>query len=144
MLLVFNGSATINKTDFFSVFESNSLDEIEVQILVLEKEKSSNEKNAFLGALLMKKARFMKTPKDKIDVFKKGKVLLEDAIKKDPENTTYRFLRLAIQENCPKILKYNSQIQADAKIVKLNLSKLDATTKKYIHRYAENSSALIL
>ena len=144
LLIAFNSAAVIDKAKFYSVFESNSLQKVEAQISLLQKGKASINKDAFLGAMMMKKAQFMKKPKDKIAIFKEGKTLLEKAIVKRPSNTIYRFLRLAIQENCPKILKYNSHIQSDAKIVKLNYATLDAISKKYIKRYAEKSKALIL
>ncbi|HIP31561.1 MAG TPA: hypothetical protein EYG86_02240 [Crocinitomicaceae bacterium] len=135
LLITLGSSATINKSTYFSVFESHSISRIEAQIVSIKKEKASTDKDAFLGAMIMKKAQFMKTPKEKIAVFKEGKMLLENAIRKRPGKTTYRFLRLAIQENCPKILKYNTKIEEDKKNVMQNLSSLDNATKTAVVSY---------
>ena len=58
-------------------------------------------KNAFLGAMIMKKAGLGGNPASKLKLFKQGHKLLEGAIAKDPENAEFRFLRLMIQENAP-------------------------------------------
>ncbi len=144
LLIAFKSMGAINRERFYFVFESNSLDEINKEIQLLTKEKSSPQKDAFLGAMIMKKAQFLKTPKDKISVFKKGKNLLESAIKSRPKNVEFRFLRLAIQENCPKILKYNTNIDEDSKLIISQYSSMHHITKKHVKKYALHSQQLNL
>ena len=52
-------------------------------------------------------------PYTKFKYFVKGKESLEQAIKKDPMNIEYRFLRLSVQLNTPDFLGYNSNISED-------------------------------
>ena len=144
MFLVFNSNAAIDKTKYYTSLESNSLEKIESQIISLKKEKASQDKNAYLGAMIMKKSHHMRTPKEKIALFKEGKLMLERAIKKYPNNPVYRFLRLVIQENCPKFLKYNSQIQSDVKFIKLKFHSMDTITMKFVKSYSKTSKGLIL
>ena len=49
---------SIDKLNFYKVFESNSESLIDLEIQKLRKLNSSNTKDAYLGALLMKKAKF--------------------------------------------------------------------------------------
>lgn len=52
-------------------------------------------------------------PYTKFKYFSKGKESLEEAIKKDPYNIEYRFLRLCVQLNTPSFLGYSSNIKED-------------------------------
>lgn len=52
-------------------------------------------------------------PYTKFNYFLKGKESLEDAIRKDPSNIEYRFLRLSVQLNTPSFLGYASNIMED-------------------------------
>tara|TARA_R110002072_G_scaffold302060_2_gene483583 strand:- start:7905 stop:8390 length:486 start_codon:yes stop_codon:yes gene_type:complete len=144
LLIAFNSFAVIDKAKYFTIFKVNSLPDIEAEINFLKKEKQSQAKDAFLGAMIMKKAQFMKTPKDKLSLFKEGKILLENAIAKEPKNIIYRFLRFVIQENCPKILKYNTQIRTDSNIIRQNYKSLDKITKEFVRDYAKKSEVLNL
>ena len=144
LFITFSSYADIDKTKYYSVFESNSLVEIEAEIIVLKKQKTSVNNSAFLGAMIMKKSQFMKTTKEKIATFKKGKMLLEEAIRQHPKNSIYRFLRLAIQENCPRILKYKAHIQSDSQFINMNYNSMDSITKKFVKNYSTTSKALTL
>jgi hypothetical protein len=92
----------------------------------------------------MKKSGFEKTPKEKLELFKQGKTLLEKEISSNAKNTEYRFLRLIIQENAPAILKYQSNIVEDAKWIKANYSSLATDVKNSIVSYAKTSKNLDL
>ena len=144
LLISLQSMGAVNRDRFYRVFETKSIAKVNEEITALDKESPSVFKDAFLGAMLMKKAQFLKTPKEKINVFKKGKMLLESAIKKQPNNAEFRFLRLAIQENCPKILKYNSNINDDAHYIQVNYNRLNSIAKKHIKKYALHSQALNL
>ena len=62
----------------------------------------------------------------------------------DIKNIIYRFLRFVIQENCPKILKYNTQIRTDSNIIRQNYKSLDKITKEFVRDYAKKSEVLNL
>ena len=68
---------------------------------------------AYKGALLTVKAKFSGPIKDKKKYFKEGVALLEHAISREPENIEIRCLRMGVQENSPKILKYKGNIDED-------------------------------
>ncbi|MBB77563.1 MAG: hypothetical protein CL844_01015 [Crocinitomicaceae bacterium] len=133
---------SIDKLNFYKVFESNSESLINIEIQKLRKLNSSNTKDAYLGALLMKKAKFQKNIKEKIEIFKQGKSLLEKAIQTNPKKIEYRFLRLVIQENCPKILKYNSEIIEDSETIHNSYQELEFSIKKVVKKYAQKSKNL--
>lgn len=134
---------TFSKADFYSVIEGDNENSITNYISKLENA-SNLEQKAYKGALLMKKASFQKTPKDKLTIFKEGRMLLEGSISSDPKNTEYRFLRLIIQENAPKILKYNTNISEDSEWVKKYYSSLNSEVKNAVISYSKNSTSLNL
>ncbi len=114
------------------------------QQLKLLSNSSIKEKDAFEGALLMKKAELVKEKKEKLELFKAGKSKLEAAILKDAKNCEFRFLRLIIQEHAPKILKYQNNINEDAKFIKNNFSSNPEHLKKLIQEYSKSSLNLKL
>ena len=133
---------SIDKLNFYKVFESNSESLINLEIKKLRKLNPSNTKDAYLGALLMKKSKFQKNIKEKIEIFKQGKSLLEKAIQRNPKKIEYQFLRLVIQENCPKILKYNSEIKEDVETIYNSYHNLELSIKKVVKKYAQKSKNL--
>ena len=90
----------------------------------------------------MKAAQFQKTAKDKMSLFNAGKKILESEIKSNDSNVEYRFLRLLIQENAPKQLKYDGNIEEDALSIVAGYSKLKESTKTAIESYAKKSASL--
>lgn len=75
-------------------------------------------------------------PYSKFSYFNEGKKMLESAINETPENTELRYLRLAIQNNVPGFLGYNSKVNEDKNLLIQNLSKLnDSDLKMRIGRY---------
>jgi hypothetical protein len=145
LILVFLGlslSPQLDRLSFYKAFESDSQSQMDKALNALKAERPSHTRDAYTGALTMKKAQFMSTPKEKALVFKDGRDMLEAMIKKDPSNTEYRFLRLAIQENVPKILKYSGQIEEDKKHIIKHYKSLDATLRKIIREYAAQSTHL--
>ena len=93
-----------DKTAFYSAMATNDVNSINSQLNIV-KTSSINEKEAYEGALLMKKAGLVTSPKEKLSLFKAGRLKLEAAIKKDKENAEFSFLRLIIQEHAPKIVE---------------------------------------
>lgn len=133
-----------SKADFFKTMESGD----QSGIIALEKKIAesavNNDQKAYYGTILMKSSEFQKSAGDKLKKFKEGKVLLEDIIHNNPNNAEYRFLRLMIQENAPKILKYNTNIKDDAAFIRENINKVPGEIKSAITNYAGISANLKL
>ena len=72
---------------------------------------------AYKGAAIALLARNEKRIKDKKDLFVEGISYVEYAIEKAPNNIEVRFIRLGIQENTPKILKYKGDIEEDKQFI---------------------------
>ncbi|MCF0056964.1 hypothetical protein [Dyadobacter sp. CY356] len=135
-------SKEVDKSNFYKAFSARNEQEIDGMISLLEKEKSSSANLAYQGALYMKKADFVKGANNKIKTFKKGAGILEDEIAKKPSNAEFRFLRLAIQEHAPKILKYNKNQSEDKKVIAEGYKNLDPELKKIIKNYAASSAVI--
>ena len=90
----------------------------------------------------MKKAGLMKKPKDKLKSFKQGRIKLETALMADNDNTEFHFLRLAIEEHAPKIVKYHVDIEKDKALVIKNFKNLSPAVQHAILDYCENSKVL--
>ncbi len=68
---------------------------------------------AYHGAYHMLWAKYLSAPLSKLNSFKKGKELMDSALKKRYGDSEIHFLRLTIQQHAPGILKYNKNIQED-------------------------------
>ena len=112
-----------DKVAYYHILKSGSTAEINNEILLIDASSLDN-KDAFAGALLMKKAGLLKVPKEKLANFKKGRIKLETVLKNDSSNVEYHFLRLIIQEHAPKVVKYSSDLNADAEYIKTNFKNL--------------------
>ena len=96
---------------------------------------------AYKGASIAMKGRFEKGVKQKSIVFKNGVLLVEDALKNEPNNIEIRFIRLTIQQNSPKILKYKSHITEDKDFILSHYEKIESNKlKNYIRDYILNSN----
>ena len=94
---------------------------------------------AYKGASIALKSKFTSGIKQKKEGFIAGITILESVIKGNPNNTEARLIRLSIQENTPKLLKYKENIEADKKQILLLFSKQSADLKEYIKKYAAQS-----
>ena len=92
----------------------------------------------------MKRAGIGGNPISKLKLFKKGHKLLEAAIKEDPNNTEFRFLRLMIQENAPGILGYNVNEEKDSEFIRKEYKSLPEDLQKTISDYNRTSKVLKL
>lgn len=127
---------------FYEALSGKSENALDKVITDLGEEGASGKVQAYKGALLMKKAEFMKGAGNKLKIFKKGASMLEDEIKQKPGNVEFRFIRLVIQEHAPKILKYNTQIKEDKRMVVDGYKSLDASLKKVINNYSNSSTVI--
>lgn len=94
---------------------------------------------AYKGASIALKAKHTSGLKQKKEGFIKGVTILEAVIKSNPNNVEARLIRLSIQENTPKLLKYKANIDADKKQILLLFSKQTADLKEFIKKYANQS-----
>ena len=74
-----------DRSAFYSVMAANNLDAVNTQLSII-KTSSINEKDAYEGALLMKKAGMVTKAKEKLSLFKAGRLKLEASIKKERAN----------------------------------------------------------
>lgn len=131
----------INKSAFYSAMASSKAALMDAQLSAL-KNASGTDKEAFEGAMLMRKAGTLTIPAKKLALFKEGYRKLETAISKNPQNVEYRFLRLMVQENAPRSLGYHKAISQDSKFIMENFKNLPANTQNSIAGYSKNSKAL--
>src|SRR5664279_4069318 len=123
-----------NRPAFYKAMESDNKILVDAQISELNSA-SSTTKNAFLGAMTMRRAGIGGNPISKLKLFKKGHKLLEAAIKEDPNNTEFRFLRLMIQENAPGILGYKVDEDKDSEFIRKSYKSLPVDLQKTIVDY---------
>ena len=131
----------IDKAIFYQVMETNDSLKINQQI-DLTQNSSIKEKQAYEGALLLKKAGVVQNKRNKLNTFKLGKHKLEGALAKDSSNTEYHFLRLMIQENAPKILGYHANLEKDNIYIRKNYKTLSTVLQQAILGYSKQSKTL--
>jgi len=145
LLLLIAGIAyagnSFDKPGFYNAMASDNMAVIDAQLNSL-KTASMSEKEAYEGALLMKKAGLVSKTKDKMSFFKAGRTKLENAIKKDGANVEFRFLRLILQENAPKIVNYRDAIEADAALVRAQYKTQPPVVQQAIIDYSKKSKVL--
>ena len=130
-----------DKSAFYSAMASNNLEEINLQLNNV-KGASIIEKEAYEGALLMKKAGLVTKAKEKLSLFKAGRLKLEASIKKDNGNAEFNFLRLIIQEHAPKAVNYRKDIENDVSIIRSNFKTLPQVVQLAISDYSKKSKVL--
>ncbi len=95
---------------------------------------------AYKAAGLTLKAKHAKKISNKKKYFKEGAALLEYIIAENPKDIELRVIRLSIQENSPKILKYRANKSEDAAYIYKHLKKVSSKAKKvYIKAYVLQS-----
>lgn len=129
------------KAEFYSIMKSGDITAVDNEMAALDNA-PAKEKDGYTGALLMKKAGLMKKPKDRLKFFKEGRIKLETALVADNENTEFHFLRLAIEEHAPKIVKYHADIERDKALVIKNFKNLSQAVQHAILDYCSNSKVL--
>lgn len=135
--------AGFDKSAFYDVMASDNLDKINAQLNVI-KEITISEKGAYEGALLMKKAGLITKAKDKLSLFKSGRLKLETSLKKDNKNIEFYFLRLIIQEHAPKIVNYRTELENDSLLIRTNYKTLPQVVQQAIIEYSRKSKVLKL
>lgn len=103
---------------------------------------NNNTINAYKGASSALQARYAGDRKAKKELFVSGAKEIEAAIAKEPKNIELRYIRLIIQENTPKILKYKSNLTEDKQMIMTNFDQQSKEVKEAIKRYATKKSTL--
>ena len=127
--------------EVYAALQYDDTSKINLQLAALEKS-SLKEKDAYTGALTMRKSGEVKGGLDKLSMFKKGRKLLEGSIKADTLNAEYRFLRLLIQENVPDFLNYHAKKEEDAGLIRSSFKKLSPQLQEAIRNYSRKSKVL--
>lgn len=130
-----------DKSTFYTIMASGDLDAVNGELALLATS-SSPEKEAYEGALLMRKAGLLARPAEKLRSFKAGRIQLESALLKDNANGEYHFLRLIIQEHAPGIVHYSKDLEEDNHIVHQTFKKLTPSVQKAIIDYSKKSKTL--
>lgn len=139
--LALAGQVAFDRSAFYAAMASSKLDVINEQLAVI-KGSTIAEKEAYEGALLMKKSGLVEKAKEKLSLFKSGRAKLESSISRDKQNTEFRFLRLIIQEHAPKIVNYRSELETDSKQIRTNFKTLPDVVQQAIMDYSKKSTVL--
>lgn len=114
----------------------NSMEETELQMKLLEKEKDPVSK-AYYAAMLFMKAKYVKFPMSKYNYFKKGKVALDQLIQENKSNIEMRYLRFVFQNELPNFLNYHNNIEEDFSVIVKGMEKSDLN-KEFKHKILKN------
>lgn len=142
-ILGFSQKSGFDRSAFYHAMASDNLAEINKQLIMI-KDATFNERDAFEGALLMKKAGLMRKAKEKLNLFKSGRIKLEASIKKENTNTEFYFLRLIIQEHAPKLVNYRNELEKDCLHVRTRYKTLSPVVQQAIVDYNKKSKVLKL
>ena len=133
--------AAFNKAVFYKVMQNGDEDMVDKMLTLIQSTPGIN-KQAYSGALLMKKAGLVKGPANKLSAFKEGHSKLEEAIEKENSNAEWHLLRLIIQEHAPRLLNYHGDINNDAAIVHNAYKKLSPEVQSAVMDYRKHSDTL--
>jgi len=96
----------------------------------------------YKAAAITLQAKQQKGAKQKKAKFKEGVDLLEKIITAHPNEIELRLIRLSIQENAPKLLKYRDEISADKQFISTHFSSQKSKAlKDHIRGYVLQSEA---
>jgi hypothetical protein len=95
---------------------------------------------AYKGASTVLNARYSKILLDKKKMFIEGVSYIEHAIDKVPDEVELRFIRISIQENTPKFLKYKDNIEEDKQLILTQFNSINSSSlKNHIQDYILHS-----
>ncbi|MEO6844310.1 MAG: hypothetical protein ABI184_03995 [Ginsengibacter sp.] len=128
-----------------SLYEKSLKSEDDCQKLIdmLEPYKKDPLCLGYIGCATMLMAKHTFSPFSKLSYFKKGKIMLEDAIKADDKNFELRFLRFTAQTNMPSFLGYHDSIEKDKKFILNSFSQIkDVSLEDYVMPALQKSKDL--
>jgi len=138
-------TADVNIAEVRQLYKQADLSE-QNAVVLLEKLESISKTDdkvlvAYKGAVTSMSAKYEKGAKLKKGVFKNGVSLVEYAVSSDSENIEIRFVRLSVQQNSPKFLNYNKEIEEDKKYILNNINQISSIElKSYIKDYILHSN----
>ncbi len=130
-----------DKETFYLAMASGNMERVNEELEIV-RAASFTEKDAFEGALLMRKSGLLKKPEEKLKAFKAGRIKFDTALRDDQNNTEYRFLRLTIQEHAPRVVKYYKEQEKDSQFIQKNYKNLAPAVQKAILDYSKTSKVL--
>jgi hypothetical protein len=130
-----------DKAAFYSALASGRLETVNAE-LTLVTASTLAEKEAYEGALLMRKAGLLSRPREKLSTFRSGAVKLENSLAKDSGNVEYHFLRLIIQEHAPKIVHYDKSREQDSRLIIRAFPTVSPVLKNAILQYSTHSKLI--
>lgn len=120
--------------------ESNAR-EFAAKLAGVDKEDKNKVLIAYKGASIIILSKLEKKVADKSKKFKEGAVLIEHAVTNDPDAIEIRMIRLSIQENVPKVVKYRENIKEDKKFLLDHYKEQNETLKGYIGDFITQSKS---
>jgi hypothetical protein len=96
---------------------------------------------AYKGAAITISSKFIKKVSEKIKNFKEGAKLVEFAVASEPNNIEIRLIRLSIQENVPKIVKYNVNKKEDIAFLLAHYKEQSTALRNYIKNFILQSKS---
>jgi hypothetical protein len=93
--------------------------------LLIQNDNNQPLYKAYLGTALATSAGCATSPIAKLRRFREGRILIEEAITKDPKHPEIRLLRLSVQSNTPSFLNYASEIESDRRILLKSIQEED-------------------
>jgi hypothetical protein len=141
---VFISSQSLDLNEVRTAYKEAAQDQTKVdklyQSLLEVTKKDEIEFVAYKGAVMALKAKQAETIKDKKEGFVEGVTLVEYAIEKAPNDIEIRFIRLGIQENTPKILKYKGNIEEDKRFITKQIKYVKSSAlRNHIKDYISQS-----
>ncbi len=145
ILLLFVLSLSGNLTEIRNLYSNVTDSKSKQQDFIAYMEKTDTKKpvfQAYKGASLVLQSKNATDKNNKKQLFVKGAELIDESVNKEPENIEIRLIRLSVQENIPKALKYNSNISEDVALIQKNIdSTKDAELKLYVQQYIKQSKS---
>jgi hypothetical protein len=139
---LFSPSITKVRADYKNAFNSK---EATLQLnKYLTKVKKTDEKLlvAYKGAVLTLMAKYSKITKEKKTFFKEGATLIDFAIMEEPTNVEMRCIRLGVQENAPKLLKYRANKTEDKQLINDEYENIKSIAiKKHVRGFIMQSTS---
>lgn len=127
------------RKQYTNVIDSKANAEKFYKLLESVSKEDSKTLVAYKGASIALQAKFSPKKEDKKKQFIEGTQLLDFALKNDSKNLEIRLIRLSIQENTPKIMKYKGNIAEDSQFIVSNFSKQNNSLKEFVKLYLKQS-----
>ena len=132
---------SMDRSEFYRTMSSQKIEDVDKQLKLVRNSVIAG-KEAFEGALLMKKSGLVTEPHLKLRLFKSGYKKLDAAIKADSGNAEYRFLRLMIQEHAPGFLGYRGELKKDSAYIRKSYKDMAQEVQHAVLNYSRQSKIL--